>query len=184
MHASIFMSFEAFTRARCSEPARAALEREVPASSILPFKTYPDALAVAALGAVARAEGEPPGETLRRFGRFFPSWARLHYTAAFSATTAHAFLLGVARAHAVAASISPGATPPEIQVVETGPGRLEVSYASPRRMCALVHGMLEGLSELYAEPLEIREGACISQGAAACRFDVRFPVPSRPGPRA
>jgi hypothetical protein len=173
MHASIFISFEEFTATCCGEAARAALEGVVPRTAVLPFKTYPDELAVAAVQAVARAERCSAAELLRRYGRFFPGWARPRYTAAFAAPTVREFLLGVARAHAVAKTVSRGAEPPEIEVREAAGGRLTVAYASPRRLCPIVHGMVEGLGDVYGEGVEVEETSCVAQGAAACHFEVR-----------
>lgn len=168
------MSLHDFARAKCSGAGVAALERVVPRHTIVPFKMFPDEQAVAAVAAVAEAERKAVAEVLRAYGRFFVGWAKPSYRTAFSAPSAREFLKGTARLHAVAVQVNARAAPPDIRVLEPAPDRLELVYDSPRKLCPIMHGMIESVAELYGERVDVTEPACMHRGDPACRFDVRF----------
>jgi predicted hydrocarbon binding protein len=43
-----------------------------------------------------------------------------------------------------------------------------ITYASPRRLCALAKGIMAGVARHYKENLTIAETTCMHAGAAAC----------------
>ena len=60
-----------------------------------------------------------------------------------------------------------------------GEDGLEILYTSPRRLCAMLRGLVEGTGRVYGEALEVEEPACMHHGAPACRVLIRFPWTSR-----
>jgi predicted hydrocarbon binding protein len=62
-------------------------------------------------------------------------------------------------------------------VTELGEKGLQIVYASPRRICAMLRGLVEGTGRVYAEALQVEELECMHHGASACRFEVRFQAP-------
>src|SRR5207237_10826193 len=54
------------------------------------------------------------------------------------------------------------------------PNDLAVIYDSPRRVCAVLWGCIEGAAERYGERVSIVERSCVQRGAAVCRFELHF----------
>jgi hypothetical protein len=55
-------------------------------------------------------------------------------------------------------------------------------YDSPRRLCAVLWGAIEGAAERYGERVEVRERSCMQRGDAFCRFEAVFYRPLTSGP--
>jgi len=51
---------------------------------------------------------------------------------------------------------------------------LVLIYDSPRKICRVLVGAIEGAAERYGEQVHIVERTCMKQGASACRFEVTF----------
>jgi predicted hydrocarbon binding protein len=60
-------------------------------------------------------------------------------------------------------------------VTDLGQDGIEIVYASPRRICAMLRGLVEGTGRVFEETLEVVEPECMHRGAPACRVLVRFP---------
>ena len=69
----------------------------------------------------------------------------------------------------------PDARPPELKVTDLGEDGLEIVYTSPRRICPLLRGLVEGTGRIYDERLEIEEPECMHRGDPVCRVVVCFP---------
>ncbi len=174
MHAQIFICLSDYVRARSTKAAAAALEKVIPRKDVLPFRSYPDALAVEAVTAVANAEGRTVPDLLVNYGRYFVQWAKPSYTTAFQAPNAREFLKSIGKIHALVTTVNPNAEPPSIRWEEPGEGRLVLHYGSPRHLCPVVRGMIEGVANEYREEVRIQETACMHRGHDACRFELQF----------
>lgn len=51
-------------------------------------------------------------------------------------------------------------------------------YDSPRKLCPVLMGAIEGAAERYEEQVYITERTCMKHGDSVCRFEVRFSAPS------
>jgi predicted hydrocarbon binding protein len=174
MHASILRSFDDFTRAHCSPAARAAVAELLPSGASGLFRKCPDVQAMAAIALLANAERRSIASVLESYGQYFVRWAEPEYPDAFAAPDARAFLSDVAHFHELVKRVSPGADAPDVSVEETEGGGLTLRYGSPRGLCALARGMIQGVGEHYGEAVSFEETACVAHGAQACRFEVRF----------
>jgi predicted hydrocarbon binding protein len=114
---------------------------------------------------------------LRDFGAFTAekTFARL-YPALFARSgSARSFLLTVeSRIHQVVRVAIPDALPPELQVSEVGESAVSITYRSPRRLCAMLSGLVEGTARHYGEPAQIEERSCMQRGDDRCTFEVLF----------
>lgn len=121
-------------------------------------------------------------ELVRAFGVFAAqtTFARL-YPAFFAvAGSARAFLLTVEdRIHELVRATIPNARPPQLSVSAAGPDAVRIEYSSPRRLCVLLTGLVEGTARHYGEEAAIAETACMRRGDPACLFAVTF-SPSAP----
>ena len=117
-------------------------------------------------------------ELLFEFGAFTAAttFARLYSLLFKLSPTARDFLLTVETPiHDVVRVSLPDARPPQLAVTDLGDNGLEIVYTSPRRICAMLRGLVEGTGRVYDEAVEVDELECMHHGAAACRFAIRFP---------
>jgi hypothetical protein len=146
---------------------------------------YPDQLTTSLLQAVSDYQGVPLDNLLYSFGVYFmrAPLMRQNYRAFLEGhTTARRFLEYVPAIHRHLGHTFKEASLPELRYVDHGPELLEIIYDSPRLLCRFLRGVLDGVSQYFNEPLEIREMECQQRGAPACRILVRFLAVRRSGP--
>lgn len=174
MHGIIFASLYDYARATVgAEGAAAIFDRGFYSMS----ETYPDEELVRLLERTGAACGLPLERLLHDFGVHTAqqTFARLYPSQFELAGDARSFLLSIEdRIHELVRATIPNAAPPALSVRPAGEARLELDYASPRRLCRLLEGLVVGTGRHYGELLEIEEVACAKEGAPACRFEVRF----------
>ena len=73
----------------------------------------------------------------------------------------------------------PKARPPQLGVTPLGEDGVSVDYSSPRKLCALLRGLVEGTARHYGEKVDSALTACML-AAGRCRFDLRFTGSSLP----
>lgn len=140
-------------------------------------EAYPDEQFLALLERACARTGLAREEILFEFGTFTAAvtFARLYSVLFRASATARDFLLTVETPiHQVVREALPEARPPELAVTDLGDDGLGIVYASPRRVCAMLRGLVEGTGRVYGEALEVEELECMLEGAEACRFVVRF----------
>jgi predicted hydrocarbon binding protein len=175
VHGLIFVSLRDYLAAEHG----AATEQKIMASEPFYFvsEAYPDEEFTALVDRVLHVTGMPRERLLHDFGVFTAekTFARL-YPALFALSpTAHQFLLGVETSiHEIVRVAMPDARPPELDVSETENGAITIAYRSPRRLCAMLRGLVEGTARHYREKVRVEELACMDRGDEACRFLVRF----------
>src|SRR5262249_41872922 len=119
----------------------------------------------------------PRDEILFEFGVFTAAttFARLYSVLFKLSPTARAFLLTVETPiHDTVRVALPDARPPELKVTDLGDEGLQILYTSPRRICAMLRGLVEGTGRIYEEALVVEEPECMHRGDPACRVLVRF----------
>jgi heme-NO-binding protein len=141
-------------------------------------EAYPDEQFLELLDRACARTALSQDELLFEFGAFTAAvtFARLYSVLFKASPTAREFLLTVETPiHEVVREALPDARPPELAVTDLGDGGLEIVYASPRRICAMLRGLVEGTGRVYDETLEVEQLECMHDGAPACRFLIRFP---------
>lgn len=75
-------------------------------------------------------------------------------------------------------------TPPLFQyrTQANKPNELTLIYDSPRKLCPVLMGAIEGAAERYGERVQIVEQMCMKRGDPVCRFELRFSA-SAAGPQ-
>ena len=174
MHGIVFTSFRDYLRVRRgSDFASEIFEGEIYAMS----EAYPDDAFVRLLARAGERMEVAGDELLRDFGAFtgemvFPRLYTAFYTVAGGTLP---FLLTIEnRIHELVRATIPNARPPQLKVVPLGDDGVQIAYSSPRRLCVLLRGLVEGTARQYGETATIAESACMRAGAGACLFDVRF----------
>jgi hypothetical protein len=140
-------------------------------------QAYEDEQFLALLERACARTSLPLDELLFEFGAFTAAttFARLYSVLFKLSPTAREFLLTVETPiHEVIRETLPEARPPEIAVTDLGDGDLQIVYTSPRRICAMLRGLVEGTGRVYDETIRVTELECMHHGAPACRFELRF----------
>jgi predicted hydrocarbon binding protein len=174
MHGVIFVSFGDFVASRYGADIAADLMSSEPV--YLLSESYDDGRLFQLVERAERSTGEPAESIVHEFGVFTAekTFARL-YPAFFEiAGNAREFLLTTEnRIHELVRTTIPNAAPPKLSVEPRDDGAVSVVYCSPRRLCVLLRGLVEGTARWYGERAVIEETACMRRGDPACRLEVR-----------
>ncbi|PTS91941.1 MULTISPECIES: heme NO-binding domain-containing protein [unclassified Caulobacter] len=130
------------------------------------------------VAAAGRALGLTRAEVLRWFGRQAMPHLASAYPVFFeghrSATT---FLAGINDViHVEVRKLYVGAVCPHFNIQAARPDRMDMDYHSPRRLCALAHGFVEGAARHFGETVEFRHLTCVERGDAGCTFRIGWPA--------
>lgn len=138
--------------------------------------SYPDEHIYRLVAAAAEMLGMPPFEVLRWFGReAIPSLASRYLTYFSAHVSTRPFILSVNQIiHPEVRMIYPGADVPTFGFHDEPDGTLMMSYRSPRRLCALAHGFIEGAALHYRESVGVDHLACMHRGDSECRCRITF----------
>lgn len=134
--------------------------------------SYPDEEIFALVGAASKALDVAPGEILRWFGRAAMPMLAERYGAFFAPhRVARSFIMSVNDIiHPEVRKLYSGAGCPHFHFQDGEDGRLLIGYRSPRQLCQLAHGFIEGASDHYGETVELEHLSCMSNGDPLCRI--------------
>lgn len=176
MHGLIFASFRDYLVTDHGADVANELTAGEPQYTL--SEAYPDEQFLALLERACTRTGLSRDDLLFEFGTFTAAttFARLYSVLFKASATARDFLLTVETPiHEVVREAMPEARPPRLAVTDLGEEGLEILYSSPRRICAMLRGLVEGTGRVYEEVLRVEEPECMHRGAPACRVLVRFP---------
>lgn len=173
MHGLIFVSLRDYLVAKHGD----STEREVMAGEprYLVSEGYPDERFTRLLERTCAATGLAPDALLTDFGAFTAekTFARIYPALFDRSDSARSFLLTVEpRIHEVVRVAIPDALPPELEIAENGENGVSIVYRSPRRLCAMLRGLVQGSARHYGESAEIEELTCVHRGDDSCTFEV------------
>jgi hypothetical protein len=190
MHGLIFVTWEKYISERFGEALlkdyREAIG-ETAATSPLTSRTYSDEVLLAGVGVACKLTGLPLDTLLWEYGRYFMLNGLTSHLCAYLLTKVNngrELLLMMRQAHAQLRRLPDGLTPPlfEYQAISASPHELALIYDSPRHLCALLWGAIEGAAQRYGQRVQVVEVSCMKHGAPICRFELRFSEPSSSKP--
>jgi predicted hydrocarbon binding protein len=137
--------------------------------------SYPDDEIEKLVAAGADALGKTPAEVLRWFGREAMPLLAKHYPKFFTGhANTRSFVLSVnSIIHPEVHKLYNGARCPVFRFEETAEGRLLLGYDSPRRLCALAQGFIEGAGDHFGETMEVEHLSCMLKGDPKCLLGIR-----------
>ena len=147
------------------------------AGSYTSIGSYPDAEIEALVAAGASALGLNRAAVLRWFGQEAMTVLSERYSAFFEPhSSARPFVLSVnSIIHPEVRKLYAGAGCPHFHFrEESADGPLLMTYQSPRRLCALAQGFVEGASAHYGERVDFQHLQCMDHGDASCEFKVSW----------
>lgn len=132
--------------------------------------SYPDRDMQALVQVLASAQQKSEQEVLQWFGRAAMPLLFQRYPRFFAAhTEVRAFVLSVNEfIHPEVRKIYPGAEVPRFVFRQEGDDGLLMEYRSPRKLCALAHGFIEGAADHYQEAVVVTHLQCMHRGDALC----------------
>jgi len=185
MHGLIFVTWEKYLRDRFGDGLlnqyRATLG-ETAAGSPLVSRLYDDATLLAGVDAAHKLTHMSADTLLWEYGRYFILNGLTSHLCAYLLTQVRSgfdLLLAMRDAHAQMRRVPGGLTPPlfTYEPISTSPREMALIYDSPRHLCAVLWGAIEGSAERYGERVQILERSCMKHRAPICRFELRFSSP-------
>jgi hypothetical protein len=145
-------------------------------------RVYADAALLQGVAAATTLTGASADALLRGYGHYFllnGLTSRLCTYLLSQIDNGRDLLLAMCSAHKQMGSATQGVTPPlfQYQALSEDPNGLILLYDSPRQLCSLLLGTIEGAAERYQQRVWVRELSCRKQGAPLCRFEVHFSAP-------
>ena len=139
---------------------------------------YPDGHLGALIEAASKKLGRPPDDLVRWFGSAAIELLAAQHPHFFTEhRSTQPFLLTLNDIiHAEVRKIYPDALVPDFQFVTTDDGAFAMGYRSPRRLCALAEGFVEGAARHYGEVVTIDQPTCMHRGDDECLIVCRFGV--------
>jgi predicted hydrocarbon binding protein len=141
----------------------------------LNMQSYPDQEAIAIVMSASKATGKPAFTILEDFGEFIAAdLVNMYKTLVRPEWKTLELLENVERTiHVVVRARHPGAVPAQITCTRTSANEVQVTYNSPRKMCPLAKGIIQGVGHHYNQRLSVTETSCVHKGAATCQMSVR-----------
>ncbi len=182
MHGLIFVTWEKFLAERFGNSFlnmyRSSIG-ETAASSPLTSRVYDDATLLAGVGAACQLTGLSADTILHEYGRYFMVNGLTSHLCAYLLTQVRSgkeLLLVMRDAHAQMRRTPDALTPPlfKYEAVPGDPYAFALIYDSPRQLCPVLLGAIEGAAERYGEKVKVTERTCMKRGGAVCRFETRF----------
>lgn len=187
MHGFVFVTWERYLADRFGpkllEDYRAVLG-ETGKNTPLIDRRYDDETLLAGLKTATRLTALPLDVLLLEYGRYFLLNGLTRRLCSYLLSQVQSgldLLLVMRNAHAQIGSAA-GITPPLFRYEQTpgDPDGLVLLYDSPRKLCSLLQGSIEGAARRYGQAVEIQEPRCMKRGDAACRFVVHFQPAQHP----
>jgi tRNA A-37 threonylcarbamoyl transferase component Bud32 len=172
MHGIVFFLLHRFAENTLGDDGWAQLldEAGMPNRSYSPAKIQPDKDLASLVSAASRLTARTVPDLLERFGQYIgpellslyprlinPEWKTLDIVANTEDVV-----------HSVVRADHPGADPPHLRAQRISEDEVQLVYSSPRQMCALAKGMVQGLAQHFDETIEISEDACMHKGDPFC----------------
>lgn len=180
MKGIIFCLLEKLVVARAGPEAWERLVRETPLrtpdGAFVRPGLYPDEDLYALFATASALSGQRVGDMYRAFGRAtFVEHAGACPGSLSPGITAKRFLMSVDRIMRMEVhKLQPGADLPYFEYEDPAPDRLVMIYSSPRGLCELVAGLIDGAADHLGEQITQTQTLCRHAGDLHCRFELRF----------
>ena len=136
---------------------------------------YPDEELLAYVVALSERSGVPIPDLVRAFGKFvLTKFATIH-PEFFEDHSAKSFLKSVHDViHVEVKKLHPGVVLPEFEYDDPGDNQLVMHYYSPRNLCHLAEGLIEGAAERFGVDVTLDHTECTHSGADHCVLALTF----------
>lgn len=184
MHGLIFMTWEKYLAERFDSSFLNTYREtigETVATIPLANRLYDDATLLAGVGAASELSGLPAETLLREYGRYFIMNGLTGHLCMYILSSVHSgrdLLLSMRDSHARLRRTLDGLVPPLFEYEQSSsPNEVILNYDSPRQLCIVLLGAIEGAAARYGETVQVDEQSCMKQGAPTCRIKAVFSAP-------
>jgi hypothetical protein len=185
MHGLLFVTWEKYISERFGHQLLQTYRifiGETAATAPLVSRVYSDEVFIIGVQALCRLTGLNVNTILHEYGRYFITNGLTSHLCAYLLTRVQSgrdLLLIMREGHAQMRRTSDGLTPPlfSYETSTVHPKGLVLLYDSPRKLCSVLLGAIEGAGERYGEQVNIIERSCMRYGASICRFEASFQTP-------
>lgn len=161
MHGLLFCQLERFVVARHGRPTWTVLlgRAGLPGQRYRPDAVYDDGEMHQLVNAAAALLDQPAEDIQEAFGVFLaPQLLQLHTDLIQPQWRTLDLLLHTETLiHGAVRQRDPRAEPPRLEILQTGPQRLQLNYRSPRNLSATARGIIHGLAAHYGDGVQITE---------------------------
>lgn len=144
-------------------------------------ETYPDSDLIAIVSLLSEKSNLPVDDLIYEFGRYMLPVLADKYPVFFQDVESPIeFLKSVNDIiHVEVKKLFDGATPPLVTVANVNQNQAEIHYASERKLCRLLEGLLEGTAEHFDKNISYHHKQCMKDGFDDCILNIEFnePVP-------
>ncbi len=138
-------------------------------------EVYPDTELLAYVQALSARTGIPQPDLVRAFGKFVMMKFNEMHPEFFENHDAKSFLKSVHDViHVEVKKLHPDVVLPEFKYEDPGEDQLVMHYYSPRNLCHLAEGLIDGASELFKTEVSVGHDVCTHSGADHCVLNVSF----------
>lgn len=133
-----------------------------------------------ALVSVAQEMTQLPLEKLLfSFGEYLGKRFSMDYAKFFEACkTAKEFIQSIhCVIHVEVKKLHRDAHPPDLLTEDSALDHLSLDYFSGRKLCHVLRGITQAVSDYYQTPIEMDETQCMHDGAGHCHFEMTFYPP-------
>ncbi|MFK7733304.1 MAG: heme NO-binding domain-containing protein, partial [Pseudomonadales bacterium] len=129
--------------------------------------------------AAEKATGIPAKELVHKFGVYMLPHFVTNYPIFFEGQTSlKEFLLTVDEViHVEVRKLYPDAGLPEFAYENREDNELVMLYSSPRKLCALAEGLIEGSAKHFKQTCLIKHDICMHNDSDHCRFELQISEP-------
>ena len=156
---------------------RAAIGETV-ANLPLANRLYDDEVLLVGVGEAHKLLQMPVETLLREYGRYFIINGLTGHLCAYILTNVHSardLILAMRDAHARLRRTLDGLVPPLFEYEQPSmTNEVILLYDSPRQLCTVLLGAIEGAAQRYDERVQVQEMSCMKHGAPVCRMIARF----------
>jgi len=138
--------------------------------------TYPDQELMSLVGSASALLGMPADDVVRWFGKEaipllaerFPIFFEEHQSTSTLLLTLNDII------HAEVRKLYPDAELPYFAISVPEEGVVTLGYTSPRRLCSLAEGFIEGAAKHFNEEVQVQQATCLKRGDDTCMLICNF----------
>jgi hypothetical protein len=138
--------------------------------------TYPDSEMIVLVSQFAQQTQQTAPKLLYEFGQFMFQYLANNYPVFTPpGMTLKPFLKTIDSViHIEVRKLYPDGSLPLITYEEPSNNMLIMNYRSPRKLCHLAEGLIQGSASYFNEAILVKQTQCMHQGADHCRLEVEF----------
>ncbi len=136
---------------------------------------YPDEELVAYVTELSKITGASGPELIRAFGKYMMHRFQSIHPEFMEGHSAKSFLASVHDViHVEVKKLHPDSLLPTFEYEDPSSDELTMIYTSERKLCPLAEGLIDGVAEVFEQPIAVDHTQCMHDGAENCRLELRF----------